>query len=118
MVVVHEGLRKMNGQLVKERGEKTVKFLPLALQMLLTFSFGMNQERLFRSHRGSFKRVCSLACLLYALALEYEDTRAEKKVDVIQKLEEISIGALRLDQLMPCDYRIREVIRKGGCLTW
>jgi len=35
MVVVHEGLRKMNGQLVKERGEKTVKFLPLALQMLL-----------------------------------------------------------------------------------
>jgi len=118
VVVSHEGLDKEDGQWVKKRGDKTVKFLPLAVQMLLTFSFGVNKERLFRSDPSSFKRITGLACLLYALTLEYDEVRKEKKVDVLSNLDEICIGALRLSQLMPCEYRIREVIRKGGCLTW
>lgn len=118
MDVEHEGLEKENGQWERKRKTKRVDFLALALQMLLTFSFGVSKERLFRSNPSSFKRITGLACLLYTMALEYESTREEKEVDVVQNLEEVSIGPLRLSQLLPCEYRIREVIRKGGCLTW
>jgi len=116
MIVHHEGLEKVNGDWGRKRGHKTVRFLPLALQMLLTFSFGACQERLFRSHPSSFQKLSGFACLLYAMALEYDEVRGER--DVVEDLNEVSIGALRLAQLLPCDYRCREVIRKGGCLTW
>jgi len=117
MDVEHDGLVKENGQWTRTHIEKKVRFLELAVQMLLTFTFGVKQERLFRADSRSFQKICGLACVLWRVMQEYEKMRDEKGVDAITDLGKVRVGSISLEQLMPCAYRMREVIRKGGCLT-
>jgi len=118
MEVEHDGLVKEEGQWVRTQIKRKVRFLGLAVQMLLTFTFGLKKERLFRTDSRSFKKISALACVLCRLMQEYNKMREKNGVDVIEDLSKVTVGSLSMDQLMPCAYRVREVIRKGGCLTY
>jgi len=108
-------LVKEDGQWVRSRCERRVRFLDLAIQMLLTFTFGTKKERLFRADSESFRKISGLACMLCAIMQTYESERARQGVHVLADLRTITVGSISLDQLMPCPYRIKEVIKKGGC---
>lgn len=117
MDVEHEGLVKENGQWARSRCERRIRFLDLAIQMLLTFTFGSKKERLFRMDSDSFRKISALACMLFDIMLAYEGERARQGVAFVADLRTVRVGSINLDQLMPCPYRIKEVIKKGGCLT-
>ena len=55
--------------------------------------------------------------MLYVFTRRYEDLRQEQKVAVLPDMGECAIGDLKLNQLMPRDYLVKDVIKKGGCLT-
>jgi len=52
----------------------------------------------------SFRKLVAFACTLFTLMQRYDNMRESN--NVLSKLHEVSVGSLRLDQLMPCEYRI------------
>jgi len=115
--IEHDVLVRCPGGYRKDRIRRRVKFLELAVQMVLTFSYGMDNARVYRSNRSSFKKISSFAVLLCVLVRKAERARNENETGSVLDLTNITVGSTCLNQFMPCDYRIREVIRKGGCLT-
>jgi len=115
--IEHEVLVRCSGGWRKDRIRRRILFLELARQMILTFSYGINAERVYRSDRSSFKKIVALAVLICTIVQRAESARKESDAHTVSDLSSITVGSTSLNQFMPCDYRIREVIGKGGCLT-
>jgi len=115
--IEHEVLVRCPGGWRKDRIRRRIHFLELAEQMIITYSYGIDAARVYRSHRDSFKKIAALAVLLCAIVQRAEGVRKESEEGTVLDLSIITVGSACLSQFMPCDYRIREVIRKGGCLT-
>jgi len=115
--IEHEILVRCPGGWRKDRIRRRIHFLELARQMILTFSHGIESTRVYRSDRSSFKKIVTLAVLLCTMVQRAEGARKESEAKTVVDLSNIIVGRTCLSQFMPCDYRIREVIQKGGCLT-
>jgi len=115
--LTHEVVVRERGVWKKTIEERRIELLQLAVVMIMTFSGTATKEEMMRAHGNSLKKAAGLARLLYELAKNYKTALDATADNYVEDLNSISAGGVSLDVLMPGNYRSKEIMRKGPCLT-